>query len=43
MKPGYYQNSILKDVRFINENLNKKEIEKRFQMDQTDYDLPKQS
>jgi bleomycin hydrolase len=39
-EPGYYQNSILKDVRFINENLNKKEIEKRFQMDQTDYDLP---
>ncbi|MCF6364745.1 MAG: hypothetical protein L3J35_00935 [Bacteroidales bacterium] len=39
-EPGYYQNSILKDVRHINENLERKEIDKRFQMDQSNYNIP---
>ncbi len=39
-EPGYYQNSILKDVRHINKNLEKKELDKRFQMDQTGYSFP---
>ena len=37
---GYYQNSILKDVRFVNQNLDKKEKDKRFQMDQSGYNIP---
>ncbi len=37
---GYYQNSILKDVRFINESLEEKKVHKRFQMVQTGYDVP---
>ena len=37
---GYYQNSILKDVRFINKNLQKQEKDKRFQMDQSGYNNP---
>jgi len=39
-EPGYYQNSILKDVRNINKTLEKKEMDKRFQMDQSDYTFP---
>jgi len=39
-EPGYYQNSILKDVRNINKKLEKKEMDKRFQMDQSDYIIP---
>ncbi len=37
---GYYQNSILKDVRHINQSLEKKEVDKRFQMDQSGYSVP---
>ncbi len=37
---GYYQNFILKDVREVNTKLKKTEIDKRFQMDHTDLDLP---
>ncbi len=37
---GYYQNSILKDVRNINKKLEKKELHKRFQMDQSGYNIP---
>ncbi len=39
-KPGYYQNSILKDVRAVDEQLEKAEKEKKFFMDQSTYDLP---
>jgi bleomycin hydrolase len=39
-EPGYYQNSILKDVRFVDNQLKKKKVSKRLQMDQSDYDLP---
>ena len=39
-EPGFYQNSILKDVRHIDAVLNKKELEKRFQMDQSEYKVP---
>ncbi len=39
-KPGFYQNFILKDVRHINETLKRKEVHKRFQMDQTGYNIP---
>lgn len=39
-EPGFYQNFILKDVRHINEVLNKKEPAKHFQMDQSGYDIP---
>ncbi len=39
-EPGFYQNFILKDVRHINEVLNKKEPAKHFQMDQNGYDIP---
>ncbi len=39
-EPGYYQKSILKDVRHINATLEKKELEKHFQMDQSGYDVP---
>ena len=37
---GYYQNSILKDVRHINETLTKKEKSLRFEMDQSSYNAP---
>ena len=37
---GYYQNSILKDVRHIDEILDKKDLEKHFQMDQSAYNVP---
>ena len=39
-KPGYYQNSILKDVRHVNEQLENKPVHKYFQMDQSSYDVP---
>jgi bleomycin hydrolase len=39
-QPGFYQNSILKDVRHINATLEKKPIKKHFQMDQSGYDSP---
>ena len=38
-EPGYYQNSILKDVRFVNESMEDKKVHKHFQMVQTEYDL----
>ncbi len=37
---GYYQNSILKDVRAVKKKLTKKKKHKRFQMDQSGLDLP---
>lgn len=39
-KPGYYQNSILKDIRNIDKKLDKKENEKIFFMDQSNMKLP---
>ncbi len=39
-EPGYYQNSILKDVRHINNSLKEKKVEKRFQMVQDGYNVP---
>jgi len=39
-EPGYYQNSILKDIRNVNEKLETKSVDKRFFMDQSSYDLP---
>jgi bleomycin hydrolase len=39
-EPGYYQNSILKDIRMVNEKLEKKDVDKRFFMDQSGMDLP---
>ena len=39
-KPGYYQNSILKDIRNIDNKLDKKENEKIFFMDQSKMKLP---
>ncbi|MCT4614854.1 MAG: hypothetical protein N4A49_08275 [Marinifilaceae bacterium] len=38
--PGYYQNSILKDIRNVDAKLDKAENDKRFFMDQKGYDLP---
>jgi len=37
---GYYQNSILKDIRNVDATLEKKAVDKRFFMDQSSYDLP---
>jgi len=37
---GYYQNSILKDIRKVDKKLEKKAVDKRFFMDQSSYDLP---
>lgn len=37
---GYYQNSILKDIRMVNEELEKEDVDKRFFMDQDLYKLP---
>ncbi len=37
---GYYQNSILKDVRNFDKKQEPKKIDKRFFVDQSDYDLP---
>jgi bleomycin hydrolase len=39
-EPGYYQNSILKDISFIEEQMDKTEPEKRFEMDQSGYNIP---
>ena len=39
-KPGYYQNSILKDVRNFKDTKKEKETDKLFFMDQTGYELP---
>lgn len=39
-KPGYYQNSILKDIRAIDAKLDKEENEKLFFMDHSNLDLP---
>jgi len=39
-KPGYYQNSILKDIRMVNEKLESKDMDKKFFMDQSSYELP---
>ncbi|RUT79627.1 peptidase C1 [Ancylomarina longa] len=39
-QPGYYQNSIMKDIRMVDEKLEKKDVDKRFFMDQSSYDLP---
>jgi len=39
-QPGFYQNSILKDVRHVNDNMKPKEIKKHFQMVQTGYNIP---
>lgn len=38
--PGFYQNSILKDIREVEEKKEKKPSEKRFIMDQSGIDLP---
>jgi bleomycin hydrolase len=37
---GYYHNVILKDVRHVDKELEKEELDKRFFMDQSGYDLP---
>jgi len=39
-EPGFYQNSILKDVRHIDKELDKKPVRKRLQMDQSAYNVP---
>ncbi|RLD62728.1 MAG: peptidase C1 [Bacteroidetes bacterium] len=39
-EPGYYQNSILKDVRAVKKKMTSKEKYKHFQMDQSGLDLP---
>jgi bleomycin hydrolase len=39
-QPGFYQNSILKDVRHIDKELDKKPVKKRLQMDQSSYKTP---
>jgi len=39
-EPGYYQNSILKDVRHVNNSLKEKKVDKRFQMVQSGYNVP---
>lgn len=39
-QPGFYQNSILKDVNAVNESLKKEEVFKRFQMDQKGIAIP---
>lgn len=39
-EPGFYQNSILKDVRAVKEKKEIKKIDKRFQMDHSGLDLP---
>ncbi|MBE9468759.1 MAG: peptidase C1 [Bacteroidetes bacterium] len=40
-EPGYYQNSILKDVRAVKKKMTSKEKYKHFQMDHSGLDLPK--
>lgn len=39
-EPGYYQNSILKDVRAVDKKLKTKEVDKRFQMVQDVKNIP---
>ena len=39
-EPGFYQNSILKDISNVDAKLEKKDVDKRFFMDQSSYDLP---
>jgi bleomycin hydrolase len=39
-QPGFYQNSILKDVSAVEKRIHKKEIHKRFSMDQSGMDIP---
>ncbi|MFA6832414.1 MAG: hypothetical protein WCR36_09150 [Bacteroidaceae bacterium] len=39
-EPGYYQNSILKDIRQVDNKLDKADKEKLFFMDQSDRNLP---
>ncbi|HBX49909.1 MAG: peptidase C1 [Bacteroidetes bacterium RIFOXYA12_FULL_35_11] len=39
-EPGFYQNSILKDIRFVEEKKTKKAVDKRFQMDMSGLDIP---
>lgn len=39
-QPGYYQNSILKDIRMVDKIHQKKEVDKHFFMDHTGMDLP---
>lgn len=39
-EPGYYQNSILKDIREVEEKKESKDKDKRFIMDQSGIDLP---
>jgi len=39
-KPGFYQNFIMKDVREVKEKQTPKEMDKRFEMDQSGMDLP---
>jgi len=39
-KPGYYQNSILKDIRNVDSQINKEDNEKLFFMDQSGMELP---
>ncbi len=39
-QPGFYQNSILKDVRAVEERIHKKPVHKRFAMDQSGLDIP---
>ena len=39
-EPGFYQNFILRDVRQVNEELNARETEKYFMMDQSGMKLP---
>jgi bleomycin hydrolase len=39
-KPGYYQNTIMKDVRVVDEGIEPAKTEKRFQADLTGMDFP---
>lgn len=39
-KPGFFENSIMKDARFVDEQKSPREISKRFQVDMTGLDLP---
>jgi bleomycin hydrolase len=39
-KPGFYENSIMKDARFIDEQKSPKEISRRFLVDMSGLDLP---
>lgn len=41
-KPGYYQNSILKDINAVNAKIDKEDNEKLFFMDQSKMELPLQ-